>query len=192
MGCQGRISDGGVFKNSDLYRALENGSLSLPKPSPFPKTGDHIWDEDDYPDIPYVIVGDNAFQLSNYMTKPYSKRFLDDDSLVYNYRVSRLRRVSENCFGIFVARFRLFLSGINLKMDNVIYVVLAAVVLHNMLCEKSRPTYMPNSYIDHEDPESGIVTEGEWRNDVPQGVAENLKPIGCRGSRSAEKIGECF
>ena len=136
---------------------------SLPR---FPKLATLF---DDYLDIPYVIVGDDAFQLSNYMMKPYSKRFLDDHSLVYNYRVSRFRRVSEKCFGIFVARFRLFLSRINLKMDNVIYVVLAVVVLHNMLCEKSRPTYMSNSYIDREDPETGIVIGGEWRNNVSRG-----------------------
>jgi len=31
-GCQGRISDGGVFKNTDLWKRLENKSLNLPKP----------------------------------------------------------------------------------------------------------------------------------------------------------------
>ena len=138
----------GVFKNSDLYRALQTNSLNIPKLVPFPKTGDPIWDEDEYPSIPYVIVGDDAFQLSEFMMKPYSKRFLDDESRIYNYRVSRFRRCSENCFGIFASRFRLFLSRINLKLEHAITVVFAATVLHNMLCEKSRPSYMPNGYVD--------------------------------------------
>lgn len=33
VGCQGRISDGGVFKNKTLYRKLENNDLSLPEDS---------------------------------------------------------------------------------------------------------------------------------------------------------------
>lgn len=32
VGCQRRISDGGVFKNTSLYRNLENKSLNLPNP----------------------------------------------------------------------------------------------------------------------------------------------------------------
>ena len=63
----------GVFKNSDLYHALQTNSLNIPKPVPFPKTGDPIWDEDEYPRIPYVIVGDDAFQLSEFMMKPMMK-----------------------------------------------------------------------------------------------------------------------
>ena len=30
VGCQGRISDGGVFKNSELYHLLVNGEINLP------------------------------------------------------------------------------------------------------------------------------------------------------------------
>ena len=46
--------------------------LNIPKPTPLPKTGDLCWNEDEYPKIPYVIVADDAFQLSSYMMKPYS------------------------------------------------------------------------------------------------------------------------
>ena len=30
VGCQGRLRDGGVFKNSELYRLLFNGEINLP------------------------------------------------------------------------------------------------------------------------------------------------------------------
>ena len=116
VGCQGRISDGGVLKSSDLYHGIQSSSFNIPNPTPLPKTGDLCWDEDEYPDIPYMIVGDEAFQLANYMMKPYStSRQLSDEQLVFNYRLSRFRRVSENAFGIFVSRFRTFISRINLK-----------------------------------------------------------------------------
>ena len=67
---QGRMSDGGVFKNSALFRGIMSVSLNILKPTPLPKTGDPCWHEDKYPKIPYVIVADDAFQLSSYLTKP--------------------------------------------------------------------------------------------------------------------------
>ena len=116
VGCQGRISDGGVFKSSDLYRGIQSSSLNIPEPTPLPKTGNPCWEEDGYPNIPYVIVGDDAFQLAEYTMKPFStKRHQSEEHLVFNYRLSRFRRVSENAFGIFVSRFRLFLGRINIK-----------------------------------------------------------------------------
>ena len=33
VGCQGRISDGGVYRNSAFNKALESGSLNLPDPA---------------------------------------------------------------------------------------------------------------------------------------------------------------
>ena len=58
-------------------------------------------------------------------------------------------------------------------------VILAGIVLRNMLCEKPRPSYMPCEYIDQENPNAGILTEGQWHNNVP---ATFLEPplVGCR------------
>jgi hypothetical protein len=36
VGCQGRISDGGVFKNCDLYKKMVNNSLDIPQALPLP------------------------------------------------------------------------------------------------------------------------------------------------------------
>ena len=36
VGCNGRVSDGGVFKNSAIYAALESNSLNIPPPKPMP------------------------------------------------------------------------------------------------------------------------------------------------------------
>ncbi|XP_046666546.1 uncharacterized protein LOC124358292 [Homalodisca vitripennis] len=53
VGCQGRISDGGVFKNSlSCTTILKKGNLKLPPPSPLPNSS--------IPS-PYVILGDDAF-----------------------------------------------------------------------------------------------------------------------------------
>ena len=105
VGCLGRISDGGVFKNTDLHLALDTKQLGLPDPKPLP----HFIDP-----VPFVLVGDKAFPLSEYLMKPYALRNLDDERRIYNYRMSRLRRFTENAFGILVNRFRLWVGRCHL------------------------------------------------------------------------------
>ena len=49
VGCNGRVSDGGVFRESSLGKAMEDKSLGVPKEEPL-KGG--------VTDVPYVFVGD--------------------------------------------------------------------------------------------------------------------------------------
>ena len=98
VGCQGRLCDGAVYKASDLYQGMISNSFNNPKPITLPKTVDHCWGEDSYQDIPFAIVGDDAFQISTRMLKPYKGRSLPDGKIVFNYRLSRFRRCSENAF----------------------------------------------------------------------------------------------
>ena len=68
IGDAGRHSDGGVLSNSEYGKALEAGLLSLPSPRPLPGTTQ--------PDLPYIIVADEAFPLKQYMMRPYPGRNL--------------------------------------------------------------------------------------------------------------------
>ena len=47
------------------------------------------------------ITGDDAFPLKNYLMKPYPLKNLTLEKRIFNYRLSRKRRISENGFGIF-------------------------------------------------------------------------------------------
>ena len=58
IGDAGRHSDGGVFSNSELGKAMEAGELSLPEPSILPGLTSAL---------PYMFVGDAAFPLKTYM-----------------------------------------------------------------------------------------------------------------------------
>ena len=50
-GAQGRISDGGVFKNS----AMENNTLKLPPPSPLPLLNDDFYNTEERTLLPFVF-----------------------------------------------------------------------------------------------------------------------------------------
>ena len=63
VGCQGRISDGGVFRNTEFYRKLENNDLYLPQDEALP--GRTI-------PVPYTLVAD-AFALTRHTIKLYEK-----------------------------------------------------------------------------------------------------------------------
>ncbi|XP_030753176.1 protein ALP1-like [Sitophilus oryzae] len=97
VGASGSASDGGVFKNCSLHQYLENGFL--------PENG--------------VMVGDAAFPLKKYLIKPYPGVNLSAEQKIFNYRLSRARRIVENAFGILVSRFRIFEKPISTNLSTV-------------------------------------------------------------------------
>ena len=159
IGDYGRQSDGGVFSNSSFGRALESNLLSIPEPDVI--TGQTS-------PTPYFLVGDSAFPLKGYMLRPYPGTYLPENKRVFNYRLSRARRVIENTFGILASKFRVFRRPIIAKPEKVNKIVQAACVLHNYLkiteihCRASERIYCPSGYIDREDSQGNIIP-GDWR-----------------------------
>ena len=122
LGDVGRHGDGGVLAHSNFGKALEDNSLSFPAPRPLPGTT-HL-------EVPYVIIGDVAFLLCTNMLRPYPRGNLTgvcvvfrltwrhnshcfiiaEEKAVFNYRLSRARRVIENSFGILAARYCTFVT----------------------------------------------------------------------------------
>lgn len=72
---------------------------------------------------PCTFVGDDAFALSDFMMKPYPEKGLNPTKRIFNYRLSRARRIIENVFGILVSRFRIFKRSIVADPDNVKLIV---------------------------------------------------------------------
>ncbi|XP_046395776.1 putative nuclease HARBI1 [Ischnura elegans] len=136
VGVNGRVSDGGVFRESTLCKAIACNTLNFPPNRRLPHG---------QAEVPYVFVADEAFPLTPRILKPYPSRDLDEEKRNFNYRLSRARRVVEYSFGILSNRFRVFLTTINLSPEKVESVVLAAVGLHNFLCEKNGAAYTGNA-----------------------------------------------
>ena len=156
VGCNGRISDGGVFANCTLSEALRSGSLDLPPPQPLPGRETKV---------PYVIVADDAFPLSKHIMKPFPFRNQPETVRVLNYRLSRARRIVENAFGILANVFRVFRKPILVGPDKTEVIVLAACALHNFLLanKDSMNIYAPTGTFDEDDTDTDVTIPGDWR-----------------------------
>lgn len=89
VGAPGRISDGGVFKESPIGQRLQHGKLNLPRAAQLP--GSQLV-------CPHVFVGDAAFQLRPDFMRPLPGSRADNlHDMIYNYRVSRARYGSIHC-----------------------------------------------------------------------------------------------
>ena len=63
--CNGRISDGGVFRNESLSKALEENSLNIPAARSLPGGNEAL---------SFAVVAGDAFPLKGYLIKPYPYR----------------------------------------------------------------------------------------------------------------------
>ena len=131
VGKNGRLSDGGVFARTEFAQRLQTDGLALP------------WDEDNVEGLPFVFLADEAFGLGPHLMRPFPQRTLTAERRVFNYRLSRARRVVENAFGILASRFRLFQTAIHLAEYKLNSVVLACCILHNFLRRHSQ-SYLAN------------------------------------------------
>ncbi|KAB0805310.1 hypothetical protein PPYR_02280 [Photinus pyralis] len=153
VGTNGRVSDGGVIENTTFHKKLISEKLNLPKNE---KTAEHM---------NFVFIADDAFALHKNLIKPYPFKGLSKQKRIYNYRLSRARRVVENAFGIMANRFRIFHTAMNLKPEKIDNVILAACALHNFLRIHCKSKYTGSGSLDVEDTENRALIPGEWRKD---------------------------
>lgn len=83
--------------------------------------------------LPYAIMVDDAFPLCSRIMKPYPQKDLTVKRRIFNYRLSRARRVVENAFGVLACRFRVFGQPMNTSIENINHIVIASCSLHNKL-----------------------------------------------------------
>lgn len=86
---------------------------------------------------------------------------------MFNYRLSRNRRIVENAFGILSAKWRIFRKPIEAKPENVDVMVKATIVLHNYLLSmdgtiEPEVKYLTPLLADYVG-EDGKIKPGQWR-----------------------------
>lgn len=155
VGCEGRISDGGVFNKSSFATALENETLQLPHPRTLPGRDEPV---------PYVIVADDAFALRKNIMKPFPGALLPPSQRIFSYRLSRARRVIENAFGIMSAKFRVFRSPIHVDAAKTRKITLACCALHNFLITRKSSAYLTPGTLDRTG-KHGEHIAGSWRRE---------------------------
>eukprot|EP00112_Aurelia_sp_Birch-Aquarium-sp1_P012758 Seg2686.12 transcript_id=Seg2686.12/GoldUCD/mRNA.D3Y31 product="putative nuclease HARBI1" protein_id=Seg2686.12/GoldUCD/D3Y31 len=179
------------FIYADSLSALE---LKLPPPRPLPRSNNPSWEPyENEEEVPFVFVADNAFPLTKNCMKPYPEKGLTDQRRIFNYILSRFRRITENAFGILTNVFRIFSAKINLDPDKATAVVKAALVLHNLLRTKSPESYTPSGFADEIVNEN--VIDGAWRGQTEKSTALQPLPPRCKGnkpSQNAERVREIF
>nr|CAI5851083.1 unnamed protein product [Callosobruchus analis] len=120
----------------------------------------------------YIFVADDAFPLSPNIMKPFSK-YQERGSMqrIFNYRLSRERRVVENVFGILASQ--------------------SCVLLHSYLCRNAEFTnkYTPPGSFDIEDVDSGTIKSGLWRNESqPSEAMLPVRHVARKSSQEAQNI----
>ena len=86
-----------------------------------------------------------------------------ENKAIFNYRLSRARRVNENSFGILAARWRIFRRPILAEPDRAVCYTKAAIALHNYLRTEESSVYCPPGFVDAEDG-TGNAIGGSWRH----------------------------
>ena len=150
VGANGACSDCQVFNASDFKSAIERRELNIPGAVPV-VAGERP--------VPYYFIGDDAFALRPWLMKPYALRDLTRPSRIFNYRLSRARRVVENAFGILGARFQCFGTCMGQEPATVGKITIACMSLHNLM--RLRYPGLQNADLDRPD-----VADGRWRANV--------------------------
>ena len=175
IGSYGSNNDSGVFCNSKMGKALFQNKMNLPNSEPIKNSSSRE-------DVPYFLVGDEAFPLQPWLLRPYSGKNISEEHAIFNFRLSRARLVIENAFGILAARWRIFLQPIQSNVDTANKIIKAAICMHNFLRQTNSAMYCPTGFIDSFD-STGRIKKGEWRDMVSftDGMLRNIGSV--RGSR---------
>ena len=101
--------------------------------------------------------------------KLYSQRGLQYEERIFNYRLSRARRVAENSFGVLANRFQVLLGTMQHEPQTVKLIVKTCLVLHNLM--RTRYPGLQNQQLD-----------------IPQNANRNFVPGAWREGRNLEDI----
>lgn len=125
IGAFGKDCDSAIFKETIFWKLLEQKKLNIPDAESI-NTNDIL---------PYALVGDEAFALSDHLYRPYGGNNISVEKRIFNYRLTRARRYVECAFGILTNKWRILHRSLNVSKEFAKDIVKACVVLHNIVRE---------------------------------------------------------
>lgn len=125
VGAYGKDSDSNIFNNWTFAKMLKQNQLNIPGLTELPNA--------EGVKLPHVFLGDEAFSLNTNFMRPYPRSSLTTNTQrrIFNYRLSRARRVVECAFGILSNKWRIFHTNMTIPPDFAMLVTKTACVLHN-------------------------------------------------------------
>lgn len=116
-----------------MGKLINSGQFNIPPAAALPSTNVVV---------PNVIIGDEAFALTNTMMKPFprAQSLHDASKAIYNYRHCRARRTTENAFGIMSSYFRIFFTPIQTTPEKIDKIIMTSCILHNLMREGKVPS----------------------------------------------------
>lgn len=177
VGANGRAHDAAVFNESSLQEGIKNNLFDFPPDTELPGSSNKV---------PYVFVSDEAFRLTSRVLKPYGERSVNSNK-VFNYRLSRARRVVENAFGILANKFQIFQKEIDLPVEKVNKITFAACALHNYI--RARDGF-DVKLLDFENTNAVSYNHGSWRNEVM--LTDLQRTHGNRSGEDGRKVRNAY
>ncbi|CAN7948745.1 unnamed protein product, partial [Ixodes pacificus] len=125
LGTPGRCHDSNVYGRSQLRTLVDSAQFQSPTVA-IEGTA-----------IAPIILCDQAFPLTTNLLKPFASATSETREAVFNYNLSKTRRIVENAFGRLKARFRFIMKRMECQLPNAKRAIRAACILHN-ICEEFR------------------------------------------------------
>ena len=152
MGWPGSVADGRVFANSYLKANLEHLLSPIPSCPVFTKASSTAR-ETQQENVPSFILADSAYPSTSRVVPTFKNHECDSrDVSKLNRKLSSVRYIVEQAFGICKGRFRILNRPLECAKDDVVrasYLITAILVVHNFLIDEEDDT--PIEIIDEDD-----------------------------------------
>ena len=122
VGAPGSTHDSRLLRNCSLYKKIIAGD-AIPQKSV---------NLGNYGEIPYVTIGDSAFPKHSWLVKAYDEESDVIKEKYYNKYLFKARVVTENAYGMMKGRWRLLHKKTECRLENIKYIILTCIVLHNL------------------------------------------------------------
>ena len=132
-----------------------------------------------------MILGDSAFTLKTWVSKPYGDAIPPPEKRYFNYRLSRARMVTEGAFGKLKSRFRVLHRKCEAQKETVKVMGLACIILHNICIE--RKDLVPRKYDLTLDPASNKRRSSKEVRDLLD-LSETKSDFLGKGMPAAERV----